>query len=412
MPSKSSPDFRASYVGSNVFVETVLQGDGLRYLVWNGKADVTKSFKDATVNIIPPADKYGMARHGVVLLPTQAGPQATKAEIVNEICNYLNRYIDCPPFWTKLACYYALTTWIYDRFTALPYLRSLGDWGSGKSRFLFTIAHICYKGVIVSGATTVSPIFRLADLYRGTFAIDEADFKESGMWSEIIKWLNAGYVEGVPLLRSEKEGNSFEPRPFCSYGPKVLVTRERFQDEALESRCITRQIVKNSSSLNGIPRSLPKCFYQETQELRNLLLRWRLDNWNSIVPDESKLLDLEPRHTQIANPLYAVAEGDEDFRAELKAFLGVQSIDAKGEGSHVHIVGALQQFRGQRVKVGDVAKIASQISRDAGYEDVSAKHTGSVLRSFGFDIKLSHGAYQFVVHPQQTDLLIDQYLAP
>lgn len=410
MTASNSFDQRASYVGSNVFVETVLQPDGLRYLVWNGTAAIQPNFSNGNLRIEPPPDKYGMARHGVVLLPTAAGPPATTAEIVTELRTYIEKYIDCPPFWTKLACYYILTTWVYDRFTALPYLRTLGDWGSGKSRFLYVIAHACYKGIIVSGATTVSPIFRLADIYRGTFAIDEADFKASDMWSEIVKWLNAGYVQGVPLLRSERDGNNFEPRPFFSYGPKVLVTRERFQDEALESRCITRQIIK-SNLPSSIPRSLPNTFNAETQELRNLLLRWRLDNWRIINPDESELLDLEPRHTQIANPLYAVAAGDEQFRADLKSFLTRQSTDAKVEGINVHIVAALQQFKGKRAKVGEIAKAATEIARDEqSTDEITARRTGGILRSFGYDLRPQKGVYQFQVETSLTDTLADQYL--
>ena len=41
------------------------------------------------------------------------------------------------------------------------------------------------------------------------------------------------------MLRSDKAGDSYEPRAFDVFGPKVIATRRRFEDGALESRCLT-----------------------------------------------------------------------------------------------------------------------------------------------------------------------------
>jgi hypothetical protein len=80
-----------------------------------------------------------------------------------------------------------------DRFNEVPYLRAIGDFGSGKSRFIQSIGILCYKPVFTGGATTPSPIFRIVNEVHGTLIIDEADFKFSDMTSEIVKILNTGY---------------------------------------------------------------------------------------------------------------------------------------------------------------------------------------------------------------------------
>lgn len=408
-PMSTPVKHSASYVGENVLIETVLRPEGLRYLVWNGKAEIRENYPNGKLVLAPPIDKNQIALSGIIVLATEPGEKLTTSEIIEVLTTYIKKYVDCPPFWAKMSAYYALMSWVYDRFTALPYLRLLGDWGSGKSRSLMVIGQVCYKSVIVSGATTLSPIFRLLDQYRGTLTIDEADFRESEAWSELVKLFNCGYMKGIPLLRSERVGNDFEPRSFTSFGPKIMATRERFTDDALESRCLTRQIVK-SEIADHIPRSLPISFEKETQHIRNLLLRWRLENYYSINADESQLLDLEPRQTQIANPLYACAEGDDAFRLELKSMLRSQASDAKVEGPHVHIVAALEAQKGRRVKIGDIAKAANEVASDLQADIITAKKAGIIIRSFGFDVKPSKGTSWFTVDPILTESLVQQYL--
>ena len=72
---------------------------------------------------------------------------------------------------------YVLLTWVYNRFSSIPYLRVIGDYGSGKTRLL-QVLNICYKSIIASGNASEAPIFRLIDRYGGTLIIDEAEFKE------------------------------------------------------------------------------------------------------------------------------------------------------------------------------------------------------------------------------------------
>jgi hypothetical protein len=112
-------------------------------------------------------------------------------------------------------------------------LRALGDYGTGKTRFIQTIGALCYRPMFVSGATTVSPVFRLLDAFRGTLVIDEADFNNSDAENEIIKILNVGYYRGGVVLRSEKDPDSdvYFPSVNEVYGPKILATRKPFQDQ-------------------------------------------------------------------------------------------------------------------------------------------------------------------------------------
>jgi hypothetical protein len=102
---------------------------------------------------------------------------------------------------------------------------------------------ICFRPIFASGATTPAPIFRILEQFRGTLVFDEADFKDSAAWSEMVKLLNNGYRPGMPVLRADKENGKWYPRSYQVFGPKLISTRFPFKDEALESRCLTSEML-------------------------------------------------------------------------------------------------------------------------------------------------------------------------
>ncbi|HZA22550.1 MAG TPA: hypothetical protein VFA32_08105, partial [Dehalococcoidia bacterium] len=187
--------------------------------------------------IEPPKDKLVGE---VVLFPSEAAPYGDLPALLQEVKDFIHRYLELPERYEALAALYVLMAWVFDVLPVVPYLRARGDFGTGKSRFLQVIGSISYRPIFASGATTPSPVFRILDRYPGTFILDEADFQHSNEWSEIVKILNQGYKPGTPVLRSEKRGEGrFEPEGFQVFGPKVIATRQKFKDEALESRCLT-----------------------------------------------------------------------------------------------------------------------------------------------------------------------------
>jgi hypothetical protein len=219
-----------------------------------GGITIEPCLKTDTRQVVPPSTTALMAKPGVVLLPSAATAYGSQEDLVTDIKDFIHRYADVSPFREDLTAHFLMMTWLYDLFTAVPYLRFLGEPGTGKSRMLQVAGHLAYKGIFAGGATTSSPLFRLIEVYRGTLVIDEADYKASDAWIDIIKILNAGYMKGVPVLRSEKVGDTYEPRPYNVYGPKIIGNRFPFDDWALESRCITLEMESGPTQrlqLNG-----------------------------------------------------------------------------------------------------------------------------------------------------------------
>jgi len=126
-----------------------------------------------------------------IYLSSEAKEYNNLSTLLQLIQQYIHKYLDITEFGEVLSSYYILLSWIYDNFETIPYLRFIGDYGTGKSRGLKVIGSICYKPIFAGGAITPSPIFRLIEQFKGTLVIDEADFSISEHFAEIIKILNS-----------------------------------------------------------------------------------------------------------------------------------------------------------------------------------------------------------------------------
>lgn len=304
----------------------------LVYKVLTGEITLEEKIEFNGITYYPPKDD--LIYSGTILLPTYAEDYDNVGLLVTQIQDFIHRYLDISSNYEKLATYYILLTWVYDCFETIPYLRAIGDYGTGKSRFQKVIGNLCYKPMFAGGATTPSPIFRIIDLYRGTLLIDEADFRFSDAQSEIVKILNCGYSTGTPVLRTEGEKERM-PVAYNVFCPKVLATRERFIDKALESRCLTEIMQGNPRS--DIPIHLPKEFYSEAQVLRNVLLMFRFKHYGQIeLKPELAIPQVESRINQILLPILSLIE-DEDVLEDIIDFAKKYANEIKlGRGEELH----------------------------------------------------------------------------
>jgi hypothetical protein len=372
----------------------------IEYAIYSAKGNMTsaKSYRD----FIPPVDRNGLISRGVILLPSEPAEFGSQAELVGEISGYIDRYIDVPRFWRDLMTHYCLLSWVYDRFSALPYLRLQGEPASGKTRTLQVLGAICWKAVMGGGSCTVSPLFRLLDFYRGAFVLDEADYAQTDFRAEITKILNGGYAKGLFVLRSDKNGGDYEPRAFDVYGPKIIATRRPFEDIALESRCLTLHTTVRTLR-SDIPTQLPAQFHAEALELRNRLLMWRFRNYREVGPDQSHLQGLEPRAAQIASALCGVSD-DPRFCDELAAFMRKETNDQRGTRPTVIVAEAIRRLLANneewpaRLMVSDVAGAATRVGAEwEGDAVFTPRRTGELLRSLGFTTSRKTAGYRFEV---------------
>src|SRR5438309_1034944 len=297
--------------------------------------------------LAPYSPRNNLLVNEVVLFPTQPLEYASEQELAEDIRAFIHRYVDISPLFEQIASYYVLFTWVYDAFNELPYLRLRGDTGSGKTRFLLTIGSLCYKPIFASGASTVSPIFRMLDAFRGTLIIDESDFRFSDEKAEIVKILNNGNVKGFPVLRSEQSTTGeFNPRAYRVFGPKIVATRGFFDDRALESRFLSEEMGQ-SRLRDEVPINLPGTHKEEALHLRNKLLLFRFRNFKKQSPSES-LVDrsIEPRLNQIFVPLLSIVADpkvQEEFRGVIRQYHR-ELVNERGQGAEAQVLEVIQSL--------------------------------------------------------------------
>lgn len=259
------------------------------------------------VHTAPPPTN-NLIKPGFIKLPSAATAFDSEMSLLREVKTFIHEYVQIPADFEDLAAFYVLFSWVYDHFQELPYLRAIGDYGSGKSRFLKVMGALCYRPIFLNGAASSSAMFRMINEVKGTIILDEADFRTSDTSSEIIKILNSGFQAGMPVFRSEAAGKnmkSFDPTPFDVYGPKVIATRKDFMDDALESRCLSNSM--ETLTREDIPENLEGDFEEKALIIRNKLVMFRfLKLSGGISKDPLPKLPIEPRLKQIISPLYRV----------------------------------------------------------------------------------------------------------
>jgi len=248
-----------------------------------------------------------------LLLPTGFETHGGHQKLIDEVIDFIHTYVDVDYEFYYIAAYYVLMTYFYNHFSEIPYLRVIWDYGSGKSRLLKTVWNICYLPMVTNWWTSVPAIFRMTHSVQWTLVIDEADFIQTWISSDITKLLNNWYAKDSPVMRADKQG--FEVSCYKVFGPKLIGWRMEFKDKALESRCIST--VMRRSERMDIPSNLWDEFHTRAQSIRNKLMNYRYENYFMHVPINERIPGLEPRLNQIINPLLSMIEKDDTDMKDL-----------------------------------------------------------------------------------------------
>jgi hypothetical protein len=398
-------------------VSAVLAGSGLAEMVYrpeehrtlfcvskDGEFRYEASLLLNGERLVPYSPRNNLLTNEVVLFPSELSEYESEESLVESIRAFIHRYVDISPLFEQIASYYVLFSWVFDAFNELPYLRLRGDTGSGKTRCLLTVGSLCYRPIFASGASTVSPLFRILDGIRGTLIVDEGDFRFSDEKAELVKILNNGNGRGFPVLRSESvSGREFSPRAYSVFGPKLIATRGYFQDRALESRCLTEE-TGGRKLREDIPINLPASYKDEARELRNKLLTFRFRNFGRRTVD-STLVDrsIEPRLAQVFVPLLSVIEdaAARDALRKVAREYHRELVADRGLDIEAQVLEIIQELQGAGYGSGVTIKEIATRFIEAHGEDFERKVTPHwvghiVRRKLGLKTEKRHGSYVIV----------------
>jgi hypothetical protein len=336
-------------------IEEGYDGERVYFIVYDPKTDkVTQEDRvlDEEAKIhYEPLDNQDVETYQV-LLPTEAAEYGGDDQLFEEITAFMNRWHEQPEENERvLDALYAFMTYLRDLLPQVCYRRALGDWGTAKSTFVETLGAVCYRPFFTAGCSSEASLRRTFDLWRGTALIDEADFsKRSDLFAPIMRIMNIGYDGRFGWYRCCDDKDPTKILSFYVYGPKLLATRKRFADHALESRCQTFMSQENRTPM---PLFRLRQFVEEALRIRNKLLMWRFRNYQRLkdsitatIEDPAAYEELYGKDSQVSSrikqitfPLSLVA-GDK-MRETIKSFAEehdalLKSLDeARVLGAHI-----------------------------------------------------------------------------
>ncbi|HJP59865.1 MAG TPA: hypothetical protein VJ865_07690 [Gemmatimonadaceae bacterium] len=365
--------------------------------------------------LVPYSPTNNLVKHNVVLFPSEPTEYGDESSLVSRIRDFVRRHVEVSDDFEVIATYYVLFTWLYDAFHEVPYVRVRGGYGSGKTRFLLTVGSLCRLPIFASAASTVSPIFRLIDSFRGTLVLDEGDFRYSDEKSEIVKILNNGNAKGFPVLRTEVSSKKeFDPRAYHVFGPKLVATRGFFQDKALESRCVTEDM-RGGALRSEIPLNLDESFHEEARSIRNQLLLYRLRHFTDVRAEaRAGARDLEPRLQQIFGPLVSVIS-DAPAREKIIGLIRKYNedlVDERSEEAEAQVLGVIRDLvaRGpaSRLAIQDITRLFLARYGDQYERRVTPRWIGSLVRR-RLGLRPSRTTGVFMLGPEDIGRLASLY---
>ena len=256
---------------------------------------------------MPMVPNQSILRNKYVLFPSEVGDYQSNEALYYEVRAFIDKYVQLSDDFLSVVAVYVMLSWVYDKFQNIPYLRVVGLWGSGKSRLLSVAGHLCYKTVMAGGSISNAALFRTLDLFNPTLVFDEAELSEKES-TEMRQVLRQGYSAGTPVSRMEKSPNGkMYVQTFNVFGPKIIASQSRFNDVALESRCLTAWLLPFMKS--DRPIELSKQFYEDSLLLRNKLLMFRFKNRHLMTADEQALGEISlPRLKQTGLAVVSIAK--------------------------------------------------------------------------------------------------------
>lgn len=366
-----------------------------------------------------PIQTPSLIDNKVILLPSEASNYDSEEKLVEEIAEFIHKYLDIHTFYEKVVAHYVLMTWVYDRLSVVPYLRAIGDYGTGKTRFVQTIGALCYKPMFLAGATSDSYIFRVIELFGGTLVINELERVNTDLQSQITIILNNGYEKGMSVGRVEGEKKR-EPVTFNVFCPKIISTRKRFNDQALESRIIT--VPMQQTNRKDISPYISESFWIEARELRNKLLMYRFKHFKDFDYQElfgeknkaEKLNALEPRLKQTLLPLFYIISDpilEKEFINYALEYQGQLITDRGLEMSGLVFQKLYELYQDNEGKV-IVKEVAEQVNKEIENEKfkLTSHKVGKIIREeLGLKTKKIAGVFHIVFNEKQLEYLMSRY---
>jgi hypothetical protein len=288
--------------------------------------------------------------------------------LLNEISGAIRQFIVLDEYQANAAALWVAMTYFVDVLEVAPLaIINAPEKSCGKTQLLNVMGKMSYRPLPASNASA-SALFRAVELWKPTILIDEADtfFRDN---LELHGMVNAGYLRGGFVLRSESVGDSFEPKMFSVYSAKALagIKLEKHLPEATMSRGIVFNLRRKLSgeSVSRLRHADPDLFVG----LASKLIRFsedysgRVRKARPLLPDE-----LSDREQDNWEGLLAIAScaGDDWVNKAITAALKLsENSSDKTVSAGNELLGDIQNiFESKRIDKISTADLITALCED------------------------------------------------
>ncbi|MCE5268284.1 MAG: hypothetical protein LLG00_10410 [Planctomycetaceae bacterium] len=327
-------------------------------------------------------------------------PAPDPAEVFRAMAAMFARYIDLPASHaggvTTTAVCWAMLSYVYQAWDAVPYLYIGGPLGSGKSRLFEVLGRLAFRPLSSSNMTGAA-LFRTLHAQGGCLLLDEAERlrnTQDPATAEILSMLLAGYKKGGTATRLEPVGDSgFKTLSFDVFGPKALACIAGLPP-ALASRAIPVTMFRSPPGSEK-PRRRIDANPEEWQELRDALHSLAMEHgatWLELPSRSDVCPMMSGRDYELWQPLLALASWIESHGArgllKLLQEHAMATIDAGRDDTTPDSDETLLRILTDEVRVGtiptpgDILAKAQAIDA-AGFKTWKARGVSEHLKRYG-----------------------------
>jgi len=321
----------------------------------------------------------------------------------SEIKQYLWEHIDIPWGYDVLAAW-VLSSWIPERWHAVPYLLFYGPAGSGKTWALEVLASIGFRP-FMTASTSLSVIFRACDHWHPTVFLDETESFMRKELRDVIHLLNAGYRKGFPATRVEDTGKGFKVKIFDCFGFKALSSTRGFI-QTLKSRCITFSMSKATRKIKT------EIDEERAQKIRRKLLAYRFKKISQKEPMEPPDI-FTGRLKELFDPLIMVAPlGAKN--AIIEEAKKIEQIEREEELASIEalvfkaILSAQQEIQTEKITIEEITRILDETL--SPQEMLSPISVGMTASRLGFKKTMKTGKRAIFWNKELAERLAKRYL--
>lgn len=289
---------------------------------------------------------------------------------------------------------WAMMTYVYPIFNAIPFINLMGTPGSGKSKVVAFFQQVCFNAESTNN-TSPAALFHTVELNMSTILIDEAE-KLTGLEKEpeLRLLLNACYKKGGAVMRWNPDTKKIDRH--YAYAP-ALIAAINSLDPTLYQRCIGHVILKtvtnkgeivlsdNTYNWQDIRNRLYRFIFTASEEIEKIYLtetfeglRARnLEKWAPIL-SIARYLDSSQDNTKIFDEVMSLAKED------------IENTDILTETEEITLraVDTVVTIGGEYF-IKDIKREMKHILEEEGnnakaIEDLTNKAIASILKKFGF----------------------------